>query len=305
MESRWMNRATQLLAHVKADAIVKEVGYPEWLPDDDALDKYFENVVPPNKDSHLLNVAKMTEWRVQWYLNKLDKATDRLEWTTNPAIVNAWYSPDRNTITFPAGILQGSFFNKDHPKYLNYGSIGVVIGHEITHGFDDQGRQFDKDGNANMWWDDETIKKFEEHAKCFIDMYENYDTPELVPPMKPEEAHLNGINTQGENIADNGGLREGFRAYKKFLSREMDGETEQALPGLQKYTSDQMFFISFAQTWCEKITRESMLNQVLNNPHSPAKYRIIGPLSNSEDFVNAFECPTDSNMNRKDKCLLW
>merc|ERR1712051_1141035 len=122
-------------------------------------------------------------------------------------------------------------------KYLNYGSIGVVIGHEITHGF-------------------------EEHAQCFIDMYQNYDTPELVPPMKAEEAHLNGINTQGENIADNGGLREGFRAYKKFLSRETDGETEQALPGLQKYTSDQMFFISFAQTWCEKITKESLLNQV-------------------------------------------
>jgi len=161
--------------------------------------------------------------------------------------VNAWYAPDKNTITFPAGILQGSFFNKDNPKYLNYGSIGVVIGHEITHGFDDQGRQFDENGNANSWWDAETIEKFKVKAQCFVDMYGNYTVPELIPPLDAKDAHLNGIITQGENVADNGGVREGYRAYKNFLKRSMEGKEEPKLPGLQKYTNDQLFFISFAQ----------------------------------------------------------
>jgi len=303
-ESLWMDVETQALAQEKADAIYKEVAYPDWLPNNDELDKYFGGVSPPYEDRNVINVAAMTAWRKQKGLNTLNQPTTRDSWISQPATVNAWYLPEKNSITFPAGILQASFFDKGYPKYLNYGSIGVVMGHEITHGFDDEGRQYDKVGNVSPWWSKETIEAFDERAQCFVDMYSNYTVPELVPILG-DDAHLNGANTLGENIADNGGLRESFRAYQNFIANVNDGKPEPKLPGLQEYTSEQLLFISFAQTWCEKMTIEKLLDQVLSNPHSPGKYRIIGPLSNSEDFVKAYNCPAGSNMNRKDKCVLW
>jgi len=303
-ESEWMDVETQVLAQEKADAVYKEVAYPDWLPSNDELDKYFEGVTPPYADRNVINVASMTAWRIQWGLNKLNEPTTRDSWVMQPATVNAWYLPEKNSITFPAGILQTPFFDKGHPKYLNYGSIGVVMGHELTHGFDDEGRQYDKIGNVSPWWSEETVAAFDVRAQCFVDMYENYTVPELIPILG-DDAHLNGVNTLGENIADNGGVRESFRAYQNYIIDKNEGKPEPKLPGLQEYTSEQLFFISFSQTWCEKMTIEKLLDQVLSNPHSPGKYRIIGPCSNSEEFVKAYNCPEGSNMNRKDKCILW
>lgn len=303
-ESEWMDVETQALAQEKADAVYKEVAYPDWLPDNDELDKYFKEVTPPFADRNVINVASMTAWSVQSGLNKLNEPATRDSWVMQPATVNAWYLPEHNSITFPAGILQSPFFDKGYPKYLNYGSIGVVMGHELTHGFDDEGRQYDKIGNVSPWWSEETIAAFDERAQCFVDMYQNYTVPELIPILG-DDAHLNGVNTLGENIADNGGVRESFRAYQNYITNQNGGKPEPKLPGLQEYTSEQLFFISFSQTWCEKMTIEKLLDQVLSNPHSPGKYRIIGPCSNSDEFVKAYNCPVGSNMNRKDKCILW
>merc|ERR1712013_477893 len=201
-----------------------------------------------------------------------------------------------------AGILQPPFFKGGWPRYLNYGAIGMVIGHEITHGFDDQGRQYDGTGSASPWWSQETIEAFAVQAQCFIDQYGNYTVPELVDILGEEDAHLNGKNTQGENIADNGGIHESFRAYMRSV--ENLGQ-EPKLPGLAEFTNEQMFFVSYAQVWCEIQTPEHLLGQILGDPHSPGKFRVIGPLGNSEDFQREFSCPADAPMNRVDKCKLW
>jgi len=301
-EVDWMDEDTQKKAMTKADQMLQLIGYPDWLRDPAEVDKHYSTVPTIQPDLHLWNVVKMTQWSEIQQLGKLRETPRRDEWHGHPAIVNAWYSPNENSITFPAGILQPPFFGSGWPRYLDYGAMGMVIGHEITHGFDDQGRQYDGTGSIAPWWSEETIAAFVEKAQCFVDQYGNYTVPELVPILGPEGAHLDGKRTQGENIADNGGIRESFRAYQGYV--EAEGR-EPALPGLTQFTAEQLFFISNAQVWCEIQTPESLLAQVLGNPHSPGKFRVIGPIGNSEDFQTAFSCPADSPMNREDKCKLW
>ena len=183
-------------------------------------------------------------------------------------------------------------------RAMNYGAIGMVIGHEITHGFDSNGRKRDKKGRMIPWWTNETVDQFVQRADCFVRQYENFEVPELV---SKDTNHLNGTKTLGENIADNGGIREAFRAYQTYL--KLNGP-EFKLPGLEKYTSEQLFFISYAQIWCSNVTPESLKNQILNGVHSPGRYRVRGPLSNSEDFAEHFNCP-QGPMNPPDKCVIW
>jgi len=301
-ETDWMDSETQAKAMTKADQMLQLIGYPDWLLDPKQVDTYYATAPLVDEKQHLINVVATGQWATIQELLKLRKTPERDVWTGHPAIVNAWYSPNRNTITFPAGILQPPFFKAGWPRYLDYGGIGMVIGHEITHGFDDQGRQYDGTGSVAPWWSDQTVQAFVEKAQCFIDQYGNYTVPELIPILGEKDAHLNGKNTQGENVADNGGIRESFRAYQHSVDTE---GPEPALPGLVQFTPQQMFFISNAQVWCELQTPESLLGQVLGDPHSPGKYRVIGPVGNSEDFQKAFSCPADSAMNRKDKCKLW
>jgi len=301
-ESVWMDTETQVLAKEKAELIVQLVGYPDWLPDNVELDNFYSAYPTISSgDDHMASVLKTRKASQGVFTETLRKTPDRSEWITQPAIVNAFYSPNHNSISFPAGILQPPFFGSGYPRYLNYGAIGVVMGHEITHGFDDQGRQYDGYGSITQWWTTETIDAFVTQAQCYIDQYNNYTIPELEDALG-EDAHVNGQNTQGENIADNGGLHEAFRAYTKSV--EALGP-EGPLPGLEQFTAEQMFFIAYAQTWCEKRTESSQINQILTDPHSPGKYRVWGPLSNSPDFVAAYNCPVGSNMNRDDKCVLW
>lgn len=294
-ESEWMDAETQVKAAEKADKMLQLLGYPEWVKDKEGIDKYYAGVREPTLETHTANVLGVKTLISGKDLETLRETPDREYWFMNPATVNAWYSPNHNTITFPAGILAPPFFRQGNPRYLNYGAIGVVIGHEITHGFDDQGRQYDGNGNAQQWWSDETIDKFTVQAQCFIDMYDSYLVPEI-------NKTLNGVLTQGENVADNGGLRESFRAYKNSVA-ELGPEAK--LPGLTQFTPEQLFFVGYAQVWCQSMTDNALLNQVLTNPHSPAKYRVLGPLSNSEDFVNTFQCKAGTPMNRDKKCLLW
>lgn len=177
---------------------------------------------------------------------------------------------------------------------MNYGAIGVVIGHEITHGFDDQGRQFDLDGNLVDWWGKETADAYLEKATCIIDQYANF-TDSLT------ELNLNGINTQGENIADNGGLKEAYLAYQKFVKSH---GAEAGLPGL-KYNTNQLFWISSAQTWCAVFRPEAMKKRILTGVHSPNQFRVLGPINNMKEFSVDFECAEGSSMNPIDKCEVW
>ncbi|GIY47406.1 neprilysin-2, partial [Caerostris darwini] len=178
--------------------------------------------------------------------------------------------------------------------YLNFGAIGFVIGHEITHGFDDRGRQFDKDGNNINWWEPETDLTFKDRAQCIIDQYGNYSVGEV-------GLQVNGINTQGENIADNGGIKEAFRAYLQWIQ---DHGAEDFLPGI-KYSPTQLFWISAANVWCGKYRPEVLKLRIMTGSHSPAPYRVIGPLANTPEFAREFGCPLGSPMNPVKKCSVW
>lgn len=187
--------------------------------------------------------------------------------------------------------MQTPFYDLSYPNSLNYGAMGVVMGHELTHAFDDQGREYDKDGNLYQWWCNETLRNFEERVRCFVDQYSSY---------KIDDSHLNGKQTLGENIADNGGLKAAFRAYEKWA----ETHSEPQLPGVN-LTSKQLFFVGFSQVWCSISTPEALKLQVLNDPHAPAQFRVIGTLSNSYEFSREFNCPLGSNMNPEKKCVVW
>lgn len=227
--------------------------------------------------------------------DRLDKNIDKTLWNTPPAVVNAYYSRNRNQIMFPAGILQPPFYHRDFPRSLNFGGIGVVIGHEITHGFDDIGRLFDSEGNLHRWWSDQAIEAFHNRAQCLIDQYSRFTVTEVA--MK-----IDGFNTQGENIADNGGIKQAFLAYEKWLLDNDDvGET---LPGIP-LTHLQLFFLNFAQIWCGTMRPEATRNKLKTAVHSPGRFRVIGTLANSEEFARVFQCPVGSAMNPVQKCSVW
>ncbi|XP_026669288.1 neprilysin-1-like, partial [Ceratina calcarata] len=202
-ENHWMDSGTRAVAKSKADSMNERIGYPEFLKDPIELSK--EYVTLQITENHYLgNVLAVLQYDAYHNLEKLRKPVDKDKWTTEPAVVNAYYNPNKNDIVFPAGILQPPFYSQHFPKSLNYGGIGVVIGHEITHGFDDKGRQFDKDGNMMQWWNNATVKAFRERAQCIVDQYSKYKLQEV-------DLYINGRMTQGENIADNGGLKQSFR----------------------------------------------------------------------------------------------
>lgn len=293
VENHWMDDETRAVAKSKADSMNERIGYPEFLKDPVELSlEYVMLNITENR--FLENILALLKYDAYHNLQKLRKPVDKDKWSTEPAVVNAFYDSNKNDIVFPAGILQPLFYSQHFPKSLNYGGIGVVIGHEITHGFDDKGRQFDKDGNMMEWWNDATIKAFRERAQCIVDQYSRYKVQEV-------DLYINGRMTQGENIADNGGLKQSFRAYKKWVS--IHGE-EPLLPGVN-LTHDQLFFLNYAQIWCGSMRPEEALTKIRSSVHSPGPVRVLGPLSNSKDFARAFDCPLGSPMNPTHKCSVW
>ena len=199
-ENHWMDDATRKVAKDKANSMNERIGYPDYIVNSTELAKEYEHILlAPNK--FLKNMFDILKMEAKRNFAKLGKPVDKNRWSTAPAVVNAFYSPNKNDIVFPAGILQPLFYSRHFPKSLNYGGIGVVIGHEITHGFDDKGRQFDKHGNLKQWWNNVTIAKFRKQAQCIIDQYSEYRLPDI-------DLAINGRMTQGENIADNGGLKQ-------------------------------------------------------------------------------------------------
>ncbi|GBP37188.1 Neprilysin-4 [Eumeta japonica] len=393
----WIDNETKKLAAHKVDAMMLRIGYPDFILNSDELnerykevtihpDKYFENIL-----NILQHLTKMEQSRYSIPTQEADNAliallgllgqpVNKTLWNTAPAVVNAYYSRNKNQIMFPAGILQPPFYHRHFPRSLKYGGIGVVIaliyltvflltdqyvrphleqrlrsnsikcaqahahaeanadaketetqqrqrescihkqtnthraraytckhitmytgtlvpltGHEITHGFDDKGRLFDCDGNLHRWWSDGAIEAFHRRAQCLIDQYGRYVVPDV-------NMKLDGVNTQGENIADNGGVKQAFRAYKRWLARH--GAAGETLPGLN-HTHTQLFFLNFAQVWCGAMRPEAMRNKLKTAVHAPGRFRVIGTLSNSEDFAREFRCPTDSPMNPTKKCSVW
>ncbi|XP_033006684.1 endothelin-converting enzyme 2 isoform X2 [Lacerta agilis] len=287
----WMDEKTKQAAKEKADSIYDMIGFPEFILDDKELDDVYDGY-EVSEDSFFQNMLNFYNFSARFMADQLRKPPNRDQWSMTPQTVNAYYLPTKNGIVFPAGILQAPFYAHNHPKALNFGGIGVVMGHELTHAFDDQGREYDKEGNLRPWWQNSSLEAFKNRTACMTEQYSKY----LV-----NGEHVNGKQTLGENIADNGGLKAAYNAYKVWLKK--NGE-EKRLPSVD-LTSHQLFFLGFAQVWCSVRTPESSHEGLVTDPHSPDKFRVIGTLSNSPDFVEHFECPVGSLMNPGKHCEVW
>ena len=280
----WMSPDTKKRALEKLSAFTKKIGYPDkW--------KKYEDVEISN-GAYYNNERSIAAHNYQEMIKKVGKPVDKTEWGMTPPTVNAYYNPAFNEIVFPAGILQFPFFDKNADDAINYGAIGAVIGHEMTHGFDDQGRQYDKDGNLKDWWTKEDAQKFKTRVQVMIDQYNKFTVLNGL--------HVNGSLTQGENLADNGGLAIAYQAFKN--TPEGKGDTK-----IDGFTPDQRFFLSFAQVWRIKNSDETMRMRISVDPHSPEMYRVDGPLSNIPAFYRAFNIKPGDKMYRdeKDRVKVW
>ncbi|XP_036610533.1 neprilysin [Trichosurus vulpecula] len=291
----WMDAETKKKAEDKAMAIKERIGYPDdIITNNEKLNKEYSGL-NYKEEEYFENILKNLEFSQNKQLKKLREKVDKEEWISGAAVVNAFYSSGRNQIVFPAGILQPPFFSANQPSSLNYGGIGMVIGHEITHGFDDNGRNFNKDGDLIDWWTQESAKNFKEQSQCMVHQYGNFSWA------LAGGQHLNGINTLGENIADNGGIGQAYRAYQNFVKK--NGK-EKLLPGL-KLNHKQLFFLNFAQVWCGTYRPEYAVNSIKTDVHSPGSFRIIGTLQNSPEFSEVFKCRKNDYMNPQKKCRVW
>ncbi|KAK7869215.1 hypothetical protein R5R35_001157 [Gryllus longicercus] len=292
----WMDADTKAATRDKAAATHFLVGFPDWLDDPAELDNYFQGITV-EEDSFLDNLISISERGMNSTLRSLREINDQSgSWEIGPPMeTNAAHVPYLNSVVVQAGIMQFPFFLLGL-EALNYGAIGSIIGHELTHGFDDQGRKYDKEGNLLQWWSNKTVAEYEKRAQCFVEQYNHYRLKEITD-------QVDGEQTLGENIADNGGLREAFQAYKRYKTRL--GHNEPKLPGLERYNGEQLFFLSFANVWCEKWTKQSLRNDLLDE-HSPSQIRVPGVLVNSPEFSQVWKCPAGSHMNpKRDRCMIW
>ncbi|XP_019622889.1 PREDICTED: endothelin-converting enzyme 1-like isoform X2 [Branchiostoma belcheri] len=289
-EADWMDNQTKTMALEKLSALRRMIGYPDFIKDPAKLDKYYEKMVVTEGDfvSNMLLVQKFDLDRI---IGRYGKPVDRSEWSMKPAKVNAYYSATKNLMAFPSGILQAPLYGPNFPMALNFGSMGAIMGHELSHGFDDHGKTYDKDGNLRNWWTEESLKNFRQKSQCLRKQYSEFTV---------YGEHVDGDNTIGENIADNGGVRLAYRAYEKWLVSHRDT----ILPGLNK-TSQQLFFLGWAQTWCTYYKEEYAKHLLYSDVHSPSKYRVNGPFANFPEFAEAYTCPLGTHMNPKKKCVVW
>jgi len=278
----WMTEETRKQALDKLAHIQNKIGYPDKWRDYSTL-----KVV---RGDALGNKVRANEFEFQRQLNKIGKPVDRSEWGMTPSTVNAYYNPQENNINFPAGILQPPFYDPKVDNAVNFGAIGAVIGHELTHGFDDQGSQFDAEGNLRDWWTPKDREQFDKLEACFVNEYDGF--------VAVDDLHLRGKLTLGENTADNGGLRIAHMALLDVLGagpqKPIDG-----------FSPEQRMFVGWGQIWCESERPEFARLMVTVNPHSPGKFRVNGVVSNMPEFQKAFACKDDAPMVRNPRCRVW
>ena len=282
----WMQAATKEQAKVKLHGIEDKIGYPDHWRD--------YSSVTITRTSYLDNVHETTAFEFHRQLNKIGKPVDRAEWGMTPPTINAYYDPQLNTINFPAGILQPPYFESSMEDAVNYGAIGAVIGHETTHGFDDEGRKFDAKGNLRDWWTPADAKAYEERGACIASEY-TQDIPEAGVK---QDGHL----TQGEDTADNGGTRLALMALQNKLKAEGKSLDDKEPDG---WTLRQKFFLSYANSWCTQVRPETMRTLVLTNPHSIPKYRVNNVVANMPEFQQAFSCKAGTPMVHANQCRVW
>jgi putative endopeptidase len=281
----WMDETTRTSAEEKLGRIVNKIGFPAHFRSYDGL--------AIDRASFVKNMQNATAFEVKRRLNKVGKPVDKEEWEMTPPTVNAYYEPTMNEMVFPAGILQPPFYSKTQNAALNFGGIGMVVGHELTHGFDDEGRQFDAEGNLRDWWTKGVSDEFDRRASCVERQYSDY--------LVVDDSHVKGKLTLGENIADLGGVKLAFSAFER-AARE-----NTAMPTISGFTPEQQFYLGFAQAWCANYRPEALRLLVATNPHSPPKYRVEGPLSNLPEFAAAFQCKPGSSMvqSKEKRCEVW
>jgi len=287
----WMTDATKEAAEEKLSMLRNKIGYPEKWRD--------YSSVKVDRTDLLGNLHRSAAYERDYTYNKLGKPVDEKEWGMTPPTVNAYYDPSFNDINFPAGILQPPFFDFTVDPAVNFGGIGVVIGHEMTHGFDDQGSQYDGHGNLREWQTAEDRKAFSEREKCIADEYSGF---EAAPAKGGAAAQmLNGQLTLGENTADNGGLRIAYMALLDTLAAEKKSIDEK----IDGYTEAQRYFIGFAQVWCQNQMEESSRQQALTDPHSPGRWRVNGSVQNFDEFGKVFGCKKGQPMTPVKSCRVW
>jgi len=280
----WMSEATRKQAIVKLDAFLNKIGYPDKWRDYSAL-----NIDRSSYQTNRFRVSKFNEER-DWA--KVGQPVDRMEWGMTPPTVNAYYNPQNNEIVFPAGILQPPYFDPNADDALNYGGMGSVIGHEMTHGFDDQGARYDPAGNLANWWSEADLKAFKDRAACIVNQFNGFEVDKGL--------NENGSLVQGESIADLGGLVVAYAAFQKA----MEGKPRVNIDG---FTPEQRFFLGYARGWATNVRPELARLLVMQDPHPLSKFRVNGPLSNMPQFAAAFQCKDGDPMARpeKDRCVIW
>ncbi len=278
----WMAAITKQAAHAKLEKVANNIGYPDKWRD---YTKF--QVVRGDAMGNLIRGGSFDFAR---QLAKIGKPVDRNEWTMSPPTVNAYYSPSRNDINFPAGILQPPFFDKTIDDAVNYGGIGAVIGHELTHGFDDQGAKYDGNGNLRNWWEPADLAEFQKRGTCLADEYSKF--------VAVDDVHLDGRLTLGENTADNGGVRLSFMA----LMQRLEGKKTPLIDG---FTPEQRFFLGYAQIWCQNVTPQTARLRAKTDPHSPGEFRVNGVVVNSAEFQKAFGCKASQPMVSANACRTW
>jgi putative endopeptidase len=279
----WMSDSTKAQATKKLAVVLKKIGYPDVWRD-------YSTLVVSADSSYAVNGMQARAFVAKRFLDRIGKPVDRSEWGMSPPTVNAYYNPLVNEIVFPAGIMQPPNFDAIADDAYNYGAMGMIIGHEMTHGFDDEGRKFDAVGNRTDWWTAEDAKRFETRAQKVVDQFNGY--------VAVDTLHVNGKLTLGENLADLGGLNIAFDAYQ----RSLQGKPRVNIGG---FTPEQRFFLGYGQAWRRKVRPESERTRTLTDPHSPARWRVNGPLSNMAQFKQAWGCKSGDGMVRDDQVTIW
>ncbi len=281
----WMSPETRKKAEEKLNKVTNKIGYPDKWRD------YSSVKIEPN--DFLGNTLRANEFEVRRELKKIGNPVDKAEWGMTPPTVNAYYSPSENNINFPAGILQVPFYGATRDNAVNFGGIGAVIGHELTHGFDDQGAKFNGDGNLTNWWTEKDKAEFEKRTTCLSDEYAKFSP---VP-----DVFLNGKLTLGENTADNGGVKLSFLAMQNYMKAQPNAIKND----VEGFTPEQRFFLGYAQVWCQNVTEQTSRMLAITDPHSPGQFRVNGVVVNSDAFQQAFGCKAGQPMVSADRCQPW